>query len=42
MYQLQGISTKVLDVGGEGLGSGFIQVLAERWCEKSMGLMGGA
>ena len=32
----------VEEVGGDGTGSGFIQVVAERWGLKSIGLMGGA
>lgn len=30
MYQLHGSSTRVLSVGGDGVGSGFIQDDAER------------
>jgi hypothetical protein len=42
IYQLQGISTRVLDVGGRGLRSGCIQVDAGLEAEKSMGFIGGA
>lgn len=41
MYQLAGSSARVLAVGEAGVGRGFIQVDAERWGEKSMGVMAG-
>jgi hypothetical protein len=41
IYQFAGSSTKVVEVGARGFGSGFIQVEAERWGEKSMGVMVG-
>lgn len=41
IYQLAGNSTSVLLVGSSGLGSGFIQLIADTWGEKSMGWIAG-
>ncbi len=41
MYQLQGNSTSVFEVGGAGGAKGFIHDDAETSGEKSMGVMGG-
>ena len=41
MYQLQGSSTRVFEVGGAGVGRGFIHDDADTEAEKSMGFMAG-